>query len=597
MSEYKSELNQSSLDYVKEYIDEKNITINDEDIKKYCNLASFYNRLYSESDVGDFLNEGAFEASFISREYIDDDLDFLIHLFASHSSGHSFHNANKRTATSLFKYFLSNFTPYKISKESSLINLQLEFVSNSIDMDFFKAKVKEGLEIKMIAPNEKVKLERILTRGIVTETSQASGNLKPRIELRDLKSDDLFFRQLRKPYFQRDTNSWNVDRVEKMLNSFTEDMLIPSVILWNSKRDGIFVVDGAHRLSALAAWVNDDYGKKIDYLKHLQIKAYIDKTIGEFKELETSHSEDKKEIQNILATKSINIEWITGDYDMVKNSFIRINEQGAVISQDEKEIIKYDTTSIAKLSRAVLSYSGGQNVNAENLSIKNISTNLFLPKYDKSSKTVPMCGDLYDEFLISRIFNLLKQIDGDENLEYDDLILKVSTVVNLIVNELQLNNRVYFYGITYQFKQSALVGITKFIMNLFESGHIDLFTKYREKFESYLIEHPDHIQIIVRKGRQVKNATDNIVKYYRSILEYIQSEDEVALYRQFPYLKNVTKTVANKEDEEYSKSGRVKTMESNYKSEIMALKKCKTCGGYLNNFSNTDIHSICSITN
>lgn len=351
---------------------------------------------------------------------------------------------------------------------------------------------------------------------------------------------------------------------------------------------------GAHRLSALAAWVNDDYGKEVDYLKHLQIKAYMDKNIGEYKELETSHCEDKKRIQNILATKSINIEWITGDYDMVKNSFIRINEQGAVISQDEKEIIKYDNTAITKLSRAVLSYSGGQHVQLENHIIKEISDNLFLPKYDKSSKTVPMGGDLYDDFLISRIFNISKQIDDDRNLEYDTLVIEVSKIINYIVNELELNNRVYFYGITYQFKQSALIGITKFIVSLLESNQIDLFIQYREKFENYLIEHPDHIQIIVRKGRQVKNAIENIVKYYNCVLEYIKSNDEKSFYRVFPYLRNGVKTEIDLDYEEGTKSGKMKTMESNYKSEIAALKKCRKCKGYLNNFSIEDVHLICT---
>jgi len=38
--------------------------------------------------------------------------------------------------------------------------------------------------------------------------------------------------------------------------------LIPAIILWNSGRY-IFTIDGAHRLSALIAWVLDDYGDGI----------------------------------------------------------------------------------------------------------------------------------------------------------------------------------------------------------------------------------------------------------------------------------------------------------------------------------------------
>ena len=35
--------------------------------------------------------------------------------------------------------------------------------------------------------------------------------------------------------------------------------VIPSIILWRST-NFIFVIDGAHRLSALCAWMQDDYG-------------------------------------------------------------------------------------------------------------------------------------------------------------------------------------------------------------------------------------------------------------------------------------------------------------------------------------------------
>jgi hypothetical protein len=61
-------------------------------------------------------------------------------------------------------------------------------------------------------------------------------------------------RQLRKPEFQRETNHWTPDQVVKFLSSFIDGDVIPSIILWRST-NFIFVIDGAHRLSALCAWV------------------------------------------------------------------------------------------------------------------------------------------------------------------------------------------------------------------------------------------------------------------------------------------------------------------------------------------------------
>src|SRR5215472_11329586 len=66
---------------------------------------------------------------------------------------------------------------------------------------------------------------------------------------------------LRKPDFQRETNHWSPEQVVTFIASFLDDELIPSLILWYSP-SYIFVIDGGHRLSALRAWMNDDYGDR-----------------------------------------------------------------------------------------------------------------------------------------------------------------------------------------------------------------------------------------------------------------------------------------------------------------------------------------------
>jgi hypothetical protein len=43
--------------------------------------------------------------------------------------------------------------------------------------------------------------------------------------------------------------------------------LIPAVILWRAGRS-IFVIDGSHRLSAMLAWIKDDYGDRKTSLDH-----------------------------------------------------------------------------------------------------------------------------------------------------------------------------------------------------------------------------------------------------------------------------------------------------------------------------------------
>jgi hypothetical protein len=79
------------------------------------------------------------------------------------------------------------------------------------------------------------------------------------LNLSQLLPESPIRRLLRKPDFQRETNHWKPDQVLRLLKSFIDGDVIPSIILWRST-NYIFVIDGAHRLSALCAWISDDYG-------------------------------------------------------------------------------------------------------------------------------------------------------------------------------------------------------------------------------------------------------------------------------------------------------------------------------------------------
>src|SRR5580704_10113678 len=61
------------------------------------------------------------------------------------------------------------------------------------------------------------------------------------------------------PDFQRETTEWDPQRVVGLIQTFIEGDLVPAVILWQNK-ELLFVIDGSHRLSALTAWVHNDYG-------------------------------------------------------------------------------------------------------------------------------------------------------------------------------------------------------------------------------------------------------------------------------------------------------------------------------------------------
>jgi len=88
-----------------------------------------------------------------------------------------------------------------------------------------------------------------------------AGSDEPRFRLNELHRSAMYFKVLRKPDFQRATDNWTPTLIVDFVQSFVDDELIPSIILWQSKQTGkVFVIDGAHRISALISWVNNDYG-------------------------------------------------------------------------------------------------------------------------------------------------------------------------------------------------------------------------------------------------------------------------------------------------------------------------------------------------
>jgi len=166
----------------------------------------------------------------------------------------------------------------------------------------------------------KVTLDALIEReDFEVEANPNPGKKKETISIEDIKADSFFFSNIRKPDFQRETNEWDSQRICELIKSFIEGDLIPAIILWRSTGGFLFVIDGSHRLSALSAWVNDDYGDgKISKLfydgvipdEQLKIaeetRKLIQKKVGSYNDFRlalTSPDEVKPEI--VKAAKSL----------------------------------------------------------------------------------------------------------------------------------------------------------------------------------------------------------------------------------------------------------------------------------------------------
>jgi hypothetical protein len=111
-----------------------------------------------------------------------------------------------------------------------------------------------------------VNLDALIPREDFAVDAGASNSTQlDKIPIRELESGFLL-PGLRKPDFQRETARWSPNKIADLVRTFLDGDLIPAVILWQSGKY-VFVIDGANRLSALMAWIQNDYGDKATSVK------------------------------------------------------------------------------------------------------------------------------------------------------------------------------------------------------------------------------------------------------------------------------------------------------------------------------------------
>lgn len=166
------------------------------------------------------------------------------------------------------------------------------------------------------------------------------------LSIESLGSNGMLVPLLRKPDFQRETNHWTTKQVVSFLESFLDNELVPSIILWQSE-SYVFVIDGGHRISALKAWINDDYGDGPISLKYFsnnisisqkktadKTRREVEKTVGKYTLVkdalvnQSSHTPERVARARNMATRSLSLQWVNGDADKAESSFFKINTQG-----------------------------------------------------------------------------------------------------------------------------------------------------------------------------------------------------------------------------------------------------------------------------
>lgn len=194
-----------------------------------------------------------------------------------------------------------------------------------------------------------VNLDALIRREDLAAPGEDAGDIDS-LPIMGLEPRGALYPSLRKPDFQRETASWSPEQVADLIATFAKRELIPSVILWRAGSN-VFIIDGAHRLSALIAWVHNDYGDgevsrkffsnaipESQSVAAAKTRQLVEQEVG-------SYEDHKKAIDNPNAVRAdiaaralklgwqnIDAQWIrNADLDKAEKAFFRVNKGGTKI--------------------------------------------------------------------------------------------------------------------------------------------------------------------------------------------------------------------------------------------------------------------------
>lgn len=474
----------------------------------------------------------------------------------------------------------------------------------------------------------KVNLDALIAReDFEVEEVISSGKKKETISIEDIKADSFFFTNIRKPDFQRETNEWDGEKVSELIRSFIAGDLIPAIILWRSAGGYLFVIDGSHRLSALAAWVNDDYGdgqaSKIFYDGIVpdeqlgvaqETRKLVDKAIGSYADYRLALTHPEKVRPEIvryaknLGALAIQLQWVEGDARKAESSFFKINQQAAPIDKTELRLLEDRRKPNSIAARAIIRSGKGHKYwslfsPATQTSIQELASEindiLFSPRLQTPIKTLdlPIAGKLYSAQTLPLIVDMINIVANQDNKTDDEtgnatiVVLKNVRKVAYLLNSnnpssLGLHPAVYFYSQEGRHKTASFLAITDFIANLSQKGKINNLIQVRSQLESFILEFDYLIQQINRKYRTAQASYPHISKFFgcvidalktgksdSDIINTIQSTDH---FRYLSLQKPAAMRGAN------SKKFDTEAKSAVYLREVLkTAPKCKICGGHI----------------
>lgn len=386
---------------------------------------------------------------------------------------------------------------------------------------------------------------------------------------------------LRKPDFQRETSEWKPERVFGLIKSFISGDIIPAVIMWHSK--GVnFIIDGGHRLSAIVAWILDDYGDGADsraFFKDENIsaeqKALADKTRKLFKnskEVKPFASyeyafdnpdkvspEEYQIASQILVGRKIYVQWIEAKTSVdAEKSFFRINGEATPINETEALLCKSREKPNAIAARAIINSGSGHKYwskfgdnqsKIEELG-RHINSLLFNPELDPKIVHFPIAGGKYSSLSLELVFGVVNMVNGhyDANHKRKDLMRKdasdikpakdetgdetyrhlerTESIISLIKSDwdksLGLSPLVYFYSTKGRFQITAFFAIVHLLNKWDEARRKNSNDR---TFQRFTVIRAKFEEFLLRHKVFISQATINVgsgLKSYERLSELLE---------------------------------------------------------------------------
>ena len=442
---------------------------------------------------------------------------------------------------------------------------------------------------------------------------------------------------LRKPEFQRETLHWQPQKVVDLVAAFLDRKLVPAVILWRAGNYN-FVVDGAHRISALLAWIWNDYGdgersKRLFGLvlppEQVSLAAktrnLMDKQVGPY-ELYKAGLDHPGAVNELTRTRIGNLsiahivaQWVpAATKEAAESSFFTINDAATPIDPTEKRILRSRDSASAIGARAIAHGGSGypywkhfSEPNIEKLKALSakIYTLLYKPPLEGANidtLDVPVAGRGYS--VLPFVFDLINKLNavrvsdstnkqktapalpadttGDETVRYLSVVAKsVSRITGKDPGSLGLHPVVYFYTAGGAFTPWAFLAWTHIIDRLFDNARVEDFCNVRQHFEKFLISDKWAMTEIVHKNGSGYRSVPWLEKYWDFVLQTFLAGEEaegvaaaIKASPQFSFLASKSPLIRLPGEHATANFSRATKTAAIWRSALPGAPVCAICG-------------------